>query len=258
MCSGPGSAGRQRDRRCAADILLILPLLFFPPSSSFLCFCFASVSSLAPPSFLKSRSAHHISHILLPRAPLTPGPGSDRTFLIRAFIRRVYSFKFGGGGGFRPVEAARARLWKWRNKDGEMFLKRGKLLDSCAFVLARPFQQIPSRPFFCIALTFSQLRTLLFPSLSFFSTPFSFLLSGAFFFFLTFFYDPLSLPGPPCPLLSPLLCKEPAPILSRTPPHSPSASRSVFALDFSLGPQNLSFGGCCDPIFYSWRGVAAT
>lgn len=153
-----------------------------PPSSSFLCFCFASVSSLAPPSFLKSHSAHHISHILLPRAPLASGPGSDRTFRICAFIRRVYSFKFGGGGGFRPVEAARARLWKWRNKDGEMFLKRGKLLDSCAFALARPFQQIPSRPFFCIALTFSQLRTLLFPSRSFFSTPFSFLLSGAFFF----------------------------------------------------------------------------
>lgn len=118
---------------------------------------------------------------------------------------------------------------------GKTKTERSKLLDSCAFALARPFHQIPSRPFFCIALTFSQLRTLLFPSRSFFphrpfSTPFSFLLSGAFFFPFTFFYDPLSLPGPPCPLLSPLLCNEHAPILSRAPSSPPpSVSRNVFA-----------------------------
>lgn len=114
-----------------------------------------------------------------------------------------------------------------------MFLKRSKLLDSCAFALARPFQQIPSRPFFCIALTFSQLRTLLFPSRSFFphqtfSTPFSFLLSGAFFSLSPSFTTPFLsqvLPAHFCHLSSVMSTL----LFSHAPPPPPSTSRSVFA-----------------------------
>lgn len=209
MCSGPGSAGRQRDRRCAADILLILPLLFFPLLLfSLFLFCFGFLSRSAV--LLKSHSPQHISHILLaPPCPAHFWPGVWSNFLICAFIPCVCSFKF--GVVFCPVETARARLRKWQNKDGEMFLKRSKLLDSCAFALARPFQQIPSRPFFCIGLTFSQLRTLLFPSRSFFphqpfSTPFSFPLSGAFFFFFHLLLRPPFSPRSSLPtsLTSPL------------------------------------------------------
>lgn len=48
MCSGPGSAGRQRDTRCAADILLILPLLFSPLLLfSLFLFCFGFLSCSA-------------------------------------------------------------------------------------------------------------------------------------------------------------------------------------------------------------------
>lgn len=73
MCSGPGSAGRQRDRRCAADILLILPLLFFPPPL-FSVFVLLRFPLLLRRPFKMPLAAPYFSHFTPPRpAHFWPG-----------------------------------------------------------------------------------------------------------------------------------------------------------------------------------------
>lgn len=67
MCSGPGSAGRQRDTRCAADILLILPLLFFLPPPLFSVFVLLRFPLLLRRPFKFPLAAQYFSHFTPPR-----------------------------------------------------------------------------------------------------------------------------------------------------------------------------------------------
>lgn len=190
MCTGPGSTGRVRDRRCTAKktinssppfLFSLFSLLLSPPLCSAVPFVFDSPRHI-PPIYAPSES-----HLL-------PNLQISAPFFSKFSFSRCH---FLPGLAF-PIALFQKRRFEsqtTRQKDVFLCLTVGLLIDSCVFAFWLLQEQIPSCPslfFFFLIFLF------------FIVTHFSFTFSQLPHFCLSMEFFPPSMTAPPPPLVQSL------------------------------------------------------